>query len=140
MTLAQTVLGFDYGARKIGVAAGQTLTGTATPVLKLDAPSGQPDWRVVQRLVQEWRPQVLLVGLPLNMDDSESALSEQARSFARKLGQQCGLPVQLVDERLSTREARSRVGQSSASKKRQRDPVDAMAAVVIVETWLHDQA
>ena len=100
------VLAFDYGLRNIGVAIGQRLTGTATPLTGLAARDGIPNWAQVQTLLEEWRPQQLLVGLPLNMDASESELSRRARKFANRLHGRFGLTVNLMDERLSSFEVK----------------------------------
>lgn len=130
-----TLLGFDYGPAKIGVAAGQTLTGTATPLTTLRAVSGKPDWEGIGRLIEEWRPEALVVGLPFNMDDSESGLAEHTRRFARQLKGRFHLPVHLVDERLTSIEAR-RLTQGKVKKI---EVLDAIAAKLILETWLREQ-
>lgn len=119
------VLAFDFGLRHIGVASGQTVTGTATPLTTLRARRGKPDWAAVAELVASWRPLCLLVGLPLNMDDSESEMSERARAFAAALERRTGIPCRLVDERLSSRAAREFGGEHAA------------AAALIAETWLN---
>lgn len=126
------VLCFDFGTRQIGIAAGQTLSGTAQPVGVLRARDGQPQWEEVVRLVAEWQPQRLLVGLPLNMDGTESELCARARRFAGRLHARTGKPVTLVDERLSTAEAKS----EWSGRPDRRGPVDALAAALILRTWL----
>lgn len=120
------VLAFDFGLRHIGVAAGQTVTGTASPVATLRARDGKPDWPELTKLVAEWNPTRLLVGLPLNMDDTESEMSERARRFAAELARRTGLPTDLVDERLTTRAATEAGG------------THAHAAALIAETWLNE--
>lgn len=129
-----TVLGFDFGLKRIGVAVGNTLTGTATPLAVLPAQDGAPDWAQVEALRQEWQPARLLVGLPLNMDDSESELSARARRFANRLNGRLGLPVDLVDERLTSFAARGEL--LAAGTRRGKPAVDALAAALIVEGWL----
>lgn len=131
----RTALAFDYGLGRIGCAVGQTLTATGTPLVALKARDGQPDWSVVEQLIREWRPNTLLVGLPLNMDGSESDFCLRARKFARRLHGRFGLQVIMVDERLSTREAKSRSGYRDSYRDH---PVDDVAAQVILETWLAD--
>ncbi len=126
------LLAFDHGTRKIGVASGNGLIGTASPLAPLPCRDGQPDWESIAALLADWRPDHLVVGLPLNMDGSESPSSARARKFARRLHGRFGLPVAMVDERLSTREARERTGQSGPDPK-----VDSMAAVVIAEGYLN---
>lgn len=128
-----TVLAFDFGTRQIGTAIGQSLTGSASPLKVLQARDGQPQWQEVERLIAEWRPGLLLVGLPLNMDGSESDFCTRARKFARRLHGRTGLRVLLMDERLTTREAKSR-GAPRDSYREQ--PIDDMAAQIILESWL----
>lgn len=127
------VLCFDFGTRQIGVAFGQTLTATATPVAVLKAREGQPHWDEVARLVAEWLPDLLLVGLPLNMDGSESDFCLRARRFARRLRARTGKPVAMVDERLSTAAAKAEAG---PIRDYRRQPVDGLAAALILWTWL----
>lgn len=129
------LLCFDFGTRQIGVAYGQTLSGTATPVAVLRARDGQPRWEEVERLIDEWRPARLLVGLPLNMDGSESEFCRRARRFARRLRARSGKPVIMVDERLSTVAAKAAAG---PARDYRRHPVDGQAAALILGTWLSD--
>jgi putative Holliday junction resolvase len=130
-----TVVGFDFGTRKIGVAAGQSLTGSASPLEAIRQRDSRPDWQAINAILEEWRPDALVVGLPLNMDDSESELSRRARRFARQLQGRFQLPAFLVDERLSTREARERLG---ARARKGPDPrVDSLAAVLIIESFFN---
>ena len=130
-----TALAFDYGLGHIGCAIGQTLGATARPLAFLKARDGQPDWDAVARLIAEWQPDTLLVGLPLNMDGSESDFCLRARKFARRLHGRFGLPVAMIDERLSSREAKARGGHRDSYRK---NPVDDLAAQVILESWLTD--
>lgn len=130
-----TLLGFDFGPRKIGVAVGQTITGSATPLTTLRSRGERPDWPAIERLIREWRPNAAVVGLPYNMDDSETEIAPRARRFARQIEGRFGLPVHLVDERLTTLEARGRLGRQSAAP----GAVDAMAAKLILETWLSER-
>lgn len=137
-----TLLCFDYGTRKIGVAVGQTLTGTASPLPILKARDGIPDWEEIATLVKSWKPDAFVVGLPLNMDGSDSELSQRALKFARRLEGRFNLPFHTVDERLSTREAReiSRENARRAGHRfNERDEVDSFSAQLILETWLADQ-
>ena len=136
-----TVLGFDYGARRIGVAVGNALTGTARALEVVANGAQGPDWARVDGLMREWRPQVLLVGLPLTMDGEEQKNSAAARAFATALSNRFELPAHLVDERLSSVEAAQRFAQRRASgtaKRKQAAALDAVAAEVIVEQWLRD--
>lgn len=126
---------FDFGTRQIGVAYGQTLSRTARPLAVLRARDGQPQWDEVARLIAEWRPSLLVVGLPLNMDGSESDFCRRARKFARRLGARTGMPVTMVDERLSTITAKCEAG---PPRDYRRHPVDSRAAALILETWLSE--
>src|SRR5690554_7331154 len=96
------VLGFDFGTSSIGVAIGQSITGTATPLTALRAKDGQPDWSQVERLLKEWQPDFVVVGLPLNMDGTEQPLTERARKFGQRLHGRFGIQVVYQDERLTT--------------------------------------
>lgn len=130
-----TILAFDYGTKSVGVAYGQSLTGTANELAPLPAREGIPNWESIGRLLQEWQPQQLLVGLPLNMDDSESELAKRARKFANRLHGRFGLPVVLFDERLSTREAKEEARQRGHRGNYAQSPVDSIAARLILESY-----
>lgn len=132
-----TAMAFDYGLKSIGCAVGQTLTGSASPVAVLKARDGQPDWQALQEEITRWKPSLLLVGLPLNMDGSESEFCLRARKFARRLQGRFGLTVKMVDERLSSREAKTRGERHGKDAHNYRkNPVDDLAAQIILETWL----
>jgi putative pre-16S rRNA nuclease len=130
-----TLLGFDFGPRKIGVAVGQTLTGSASPLTTLRACNRRPDWDGIARLIGEWTPQALVVGIPYRMDDQEEPWAPLAHRFARQLAGRYRLPVHEMDERLSSWEARSLMGHAATS----REAVDAVAASLILEAWLSEQ-
>jgi putative Holliday junction resolvase len=131
-----TLLGFDFGPRKIGVAVGQTVTRSASPLTTLRSRRHKPDWARIEQLIREWRPSEAVVGLPYNMDDSEAVTAPGARRFARQLHGRFGLDVHLVDERLTSLEARRQLGGDATSL----ELIDAMAAKLILETWLTDTA
>ncbi|UZJ43343.1 Holliday junction resolvase RuvX [Marinimicrobium sp. C6131] len=131
------LLGFDYGLKNIGVATGQTLTGTATPQAALRARDGVPDWSEVEALLRDWRPDLVLVGLPLNMDGTESELSARARKFANRIHGRFGVAVEMVDERLSSFAAKGEVMARGGSQDYGKNPVDAIAARLIVETYMN---
>ena len=137
-TTPRTLLAFDFGTRKIGVAAGQTLTATASPLPELRARDGQPDWEVLEKLVEEWGPDAFVLGLPYNMDGSESEMTRRARKFGKRLAGRFNRPVYSIDERLSSREARQAGrDQARAGGRRfdERSHVDSFAAQLILETW-----
>ena len=128
-----TLLGFDFGPRKIGVAVGQTITGTATALETVRAQGQRPNWKRLEAIIREWQPVALVVGQPFNMDGSEEDWSQRVHRFARQLEGRFGLSVHLVDERLSSLEARRQlnIGADTAD-----DRIDAQAAKLILETWL----
>jgi len=129
---ARTLLGFDYGLKRIGVAVGQELTGTASALTTVAARDGKPDWDAITRLIQEWQPDAVVVGLPLNMDGSDHELSRRARRFGNQLHGRYNLPAHFIDERLSSLQAEALLRGSSHRK----EDIDKLAAQVILETWL----
>jgi putative Holliday junction resolvase len=136
-----TALGFDYGARRIGVAVGNALTRTARALEVIANGAQGPDWPRVDALMREWRPQILLVGLPLTMGGEEQKNSAAARAFAARLDEKYKLPTQLVDERLSSLEAAQRFAQRRAggqARRKHAAALDAVAAEIIIEQWLCD--
>ncbi len=130
----ETLLGFDYGPRKIGVAVGQRVSGTASPLTTLRAVRDKPDWARIGTLIETWQPQRLIVGLPLNMDGTDTPLTARARRFARQLEGRHRRVVEMVDERLSSRAARERLGARIGAVEQ----IDAVAAQLILETWLSE--
>lgn len=128
MAAPLTIIAFDYGLSRIGVAVGQAVTRTATPLTTLHARRGQPDWNAVEALLREWRPARLVVGLPLNMDGTTSEMAEAARAFAARLEGRYSIKTELCDERLSSFEAR---GLSPDADGRH-----AVAAQLIAQTYL----
>ena len=132
------ILSFDFGMRRIGVAVGQTTTCTAS-ALETVAHSRQPDWGAIDRLVKEWKPSLLLVGLPLGAEGEETDMSRAARRFGKALGSRYSLNVDYCDERLSSRVAEKRFAEQRASgnlRRKDAGRLDAMAAQVILENWL----
>lgn len=134
--LPQTLMAFDFGLKRIGVAFGQTITQTASPITTLPAKEGIPVWEDIIKLINQWRPQALVVGIPLLMDGSEQHLTYCARKFANRLQHNSQLPVFHLDERLTTRAARLELSQLSNHKKVNHLKVDSLAACLIAEGWL----
>jgi len=133
------VLGFDVGARRIGVAVGNTLSGTARPIAMVAARDDGPDWDAVAALVREWRPDRLVVGEPLTLDGETQLATHLARRFAREAAARFALPVDLIDERSSSREAERRFAHArreGRARRRDAQALDALAAQIIVERWL----
>ena len=129
---AQTLLGFDFGSRRIGVAVGQRITGTASALTTLAARDGQPDWDQISKLLETWQPQALVVGQPLQLDGSRSDITAAAERFARRLEGRYHLPVYLCDERLSSHAA-EHWGDARGTPS---SGLDAAAAQIILQDWL----
>jgi putative Holliday junction resolvase len=135
----QTILAFDYGLKQMGVATGQTLTGSARGLCILKAHDGIPNWDEVSKLLNEWTPDLVLVGLPLNMDASESELSRLARKFARRLQGRFNANVLMVDERLTSQDAKALIREENNEGKKGRTDltkIDHLAAALILQSWL----
>ncbi|RWU09034.1 Holliday junction resolvase RuvX [Pseudidiomarina gelatinasegens] len=130
------VIGFDFGTHSIGVAVGQTVTGTASPLTALKAKDGQPNWDAVAKLLSDWQPELLVVGLPLNMDGTEQPLTDLARKFANRLHGRFGIKVALQDERLTTVAAKEDLFGRGGYKQLQKGKVDSAAAQLILEDFL----
>lgn len=133
------IMGFDYGTRRIGVAVGQELIGTAEPLTMLSARDGIPDWDRIGVLLAEWRPALVVVGLPLNMDDTENEMCARARKFGKRIHGRFNLPVEMVDERLTSFEAKGDVLAAGGHRDFGRHGVDDRAAVLILESWFRQQ-
>lgn len=134
-----TWLGFDFGLRRIGVAVGQTATRTASPLVVVRHGDRGPDWPHLQALIDEWRPDGVVVGLPLGPDGESTPMAKRARGFGKDLAERAGVPVAWADERLSSRDAERRFAANrAAGSARRRDAaqIDAMAAAIILENWL----
>ena len=134
-----TVLGFDYGHKRIGVATGQTITCTATPLTTLTASADGAHWPQIDELVQQWKPDALLVGIPYMLDGKETEMSQAARDFKHQLEQRFALPVMLVDETLSSYQAEAMLKQNMKIDQHNKAEIDKMAAAVIVQGWLDQQ-
>lgn len=134
----RSVLAFDFGLIQIGVAVGNTLLRSTQPLAILRAKEGIPDWQALEQLVREWQPDLLLVGDPLNMDGSDSELCERARKFARRLHGRLGLPVTMVDERLTSFEAKQISRERGHRGDYKRRPIDSQAAELVLRSWLND--
>ena len=132
----RVLLGFDFGSKRIGVAVGQELTGTARELVTLHNRNGAPDWEAIGRLLDEWRPDALVVGLPVNRDGSEHEVTRLARRFGNRLRGRYNLPVFTIDERLSSSEAE---GLLAGRGRYDKADVDKLAARLILESWLTEQ-
>ena len=128
-------LAFDFGTKSIGCAVGQSITGTAQALPAFKAQDGIPNWDAIEKCLKEWKPDVVVVGLPLNMDGTEQDLTLRARKFANRLQGRFGLNVQLQDERLTTTEARSEIFDRGGFRALKKGKVDGISACVILESW-----
>lgn len=134
-----TVLGFDVGARRIGVAVGSAFGNGARAIAVIDVRDGMPDWPRIERLYREWRPDGLVVGDPMTLDGGDQPIRKRARGFAGELRNRLNVPVVMIDERNSSIEAAQRFADARADGRKRRrdaDALDAMAAAIIVERWL----
>lgn len=134
-----TVLGFDFGKKSIGVAIGQVVTGTAQPLSALSAKDGIPDWDQIAAIYQEWLPDRVVVGLPLNMDGTKQDMTFSAKKFANRLHNKFKIPVETMDERLTTVDAKAKLFELGGFKKLQKGKIDSVSACLIVENWLETQ-
>lgn len=132
----RTLLAFDYGRRRIGVAVGQELTGSATALETLPARDGQPDWDSVTRLIKEWQPNACVIGLPVNMDGTEHELAPLVRRFGNRLHGRYNLPIYFIDERLSSHEAEQRLREGQTRGRVRKEDIDREAARLILLSFL----
>ena len=135
-----SVLGFDYGRKRIGLATGQTITGTATPLITLEQIDGNPDWPAIKKQIDEWRPQALIVGMPYHTDGSENKMTKAARQFACELEKRFRLPVFEVNEALSSQQAEAILKETIKINQHNKQEIDKMAAAIIVQNWLDQNA
>lgn len=132
----QRLMGIDFGTQRIGLAMGQRLTGTAQELAPIKARDGVPNWQQLEQLIKEWQPDAFVVGLPLNMDGSESDMSRRALKFARRLEGRFNRPSFTHDERLSSYEAKGYVLAQGGNRNFGENSVDGLAAVIILEGFM----
>ncbi len=134
-----SVLGFDFGLKRTGVALGNTLTGIVTPLCTLISINSKPDWMGITQLIEEWRPERLVVGIPYLLDGSSSEMTAKAEKFSRQLEGRYGLPVDAVNEQLSSLEAEQRLKESRQAGRKtkiNKHEIDQLAAAIILESWI----
>ncbi len=136
--MSQTLLGFDYGTKRIGVAVGQDITRSVTPLTTLHSKNDKPDWNAIGKLIAQWQPDRLVLGLPLHLDGSVQALTERVQRFGNQLKGRYNLPVELVDERLTSHEAEAEL--AARGRKTAKTEIDALAAALILQSWLDQQS
>lgn len=129
------ILGFDFGTTRFGVAVGQAITETATPLKPISAKDGVPDWSRIEALIEEWQPEAFVVGLPLNMDGSLCEMSFRVRKFANRLQARYDRPSYLMDERLTSHEAKGYHLQAGGEADFKKHSMDGLAAQLILESW-----
>jgi len=141
--MSATAMGFDFGTKRIGVAAGQNLTGTAQGIATISNTGKNGPWQEIQGLIRQWQPEILVVGLPLGKDGAETPLSTTARDFGAELASRFNLPVNYVDETLTSRAAESLVFQATPPGKRiigkRQELRDQVAAELILSTYFYEQ-
>ncbi|MCW9699903.1 MULTISPECIES: Holliday junction resolvase RuvX [unclassified Avibacterium] len=136
--MAITALAFDFGTKSIGCAVGQSITKSAQPLPAFKAQDGIPNWEAIEKCLAEWKPDKVIVGLPLNMDGTEQPLTQRAKKFANRLHGRFGVAVILQDERLTTTEARAEIFQRGGFKALEKGKVDSISACIILESWFNN--
>jgi putative Holliday junction resolvase len=131
----RTVIGFDFGKKYIGVAVGQEITGSASPLGSIKANDGIPNWDSLASYLNEWQPDLIVVGLPLNMDGSEQQLTLDAKKFGQRIAGRFGLKVDFQDERLTTADAKEQLFSRGGYKNLKKDNIDAESARLIIESY-----
>ncbi|MDN3608969.1 Holliday junction resolvase RuvX [Vibrio ostreicida] len=138
--MPKTIMAFDFGTKSIGSAIGQEITGTASPLKAFKARDGIPNWDDIEKIIKEWQPQLLVVGLPTDLHGQAlESITPRAKKFAKRLQGRFGLPVELHDERLSTTEARAELFEFGGFKALSKGNVDCQSAVIILESWFEAQ-
>ena len=132
-----TYLGFDYGTRRIGIAVGNTVSGSASALDTILVKNEQPDWQHITRLIEEWQPDALIVGWPIQMDESDNPVTPKARRFGNRLHGRYHIPVHHIDERLSSYMALSEISEAGYNGRRSKGLVDSYAAREILQTFLN---
>jgi putative Holliday junction resolvase len=131
----RTIIGFDFGKKYIGVAVGQEITGSASPLGSIKANDGIPNWDSLTTYLKEWQPDLIVVGLPLNMDGTEQQLTKDARKFGNRINGRFGIKVEFQDERLTTADAKEQLFTRGGYKNLKKDNIDAESARLIIESF-----
>nr|WP_315041818.1 Holliday junction resolvase RuvX [uncultured Moraxella sp.] len=138
----KTIMGLDFGISKMGISLGNTLTQTATPLMQFKMDNGKPDWQKLLNIITEWQVSQIVIGLPLNMDGTDSELGNRAKKFARRLNHQLEMAhipcsVIMADERLSSREAKNLAWEYGLIKN-ENEPIDSIASAIMLGSWLRE--
>ena len=139
----RTLLGFDFGTKRIGIAIAQEITGTARPLTTVKSIKQKPDWESISKIITEWQPDLLVVGLPLHMDGTEQPMTQAAKRFSNQLNGRYQIPIALMDERLSSNEAESILNEQSGSHSvfrgslfQDKAQIDMISAQLILQSWM----
>ena len=131
-----TLLGFDFGTKSIGVATGQMITATAQPLAAIKANDGIPNWQTVATVIKDWAPDLVVIGLPLNMDGTEQPITQRAKKFGNRLNGRFGVKIAFQDERLTTASAKEFIFERGGFKALEKGKVDSVSAALILESWM----
>ena len=137
---SKVILAFDFGLKHIGVAIGQEITNTAETFFSLEAKNGEPDWSKLDPLVKEWNPKLLVVGNPLNMDGSDSEIKKKSDKFSNLINRRYNIPIELMDERLTTKEAKERLDIQRDNPISWGRDTHQIAAQIILENWFSENS
>jgi putative Holliday junction resolvase len=137
MTIS-SLLGFDFGTKSIGVATGQMITATAQPLAAIKANDGIPNWDIIEKVINEWKPDLVVVGLPLNMDGTKQPITQRAEKFANRLNGRFGVKIAMQDERLTTASAKEFIFERGGFKSLTKGKVDSVSAALILESWMEN--
>lgn len=135
IVLASTVLCFDFGEQRIGIAVGEHLLASANPLTTIDNESNEVRFEAISKLIKEWQPKLLIVGLPLSLDGSENSITQLCKKFARRLNGRFNIPVMLIDERYSSVEASNLLNQTGVKGRAQKAMLDQVAAQTILQSY-----
>ena len=130
-----TVLGFDFGLKRIGVASGEHMLGIAHPLTTLNVESNEDRFKLIEELIKEWNPSTLVVGLPLSLDGEEHEVTALCQKFARRMDGRFGLPIVMIDERLSSAEASQSLKELGIAGRKQKPMLDQIAAQLILQSY-----
>ncbi|MEZ8106284.1 MULTISPECIES: Holliday junction resolvase RuvX [Vibrio] len=139
-TKSRSIIAFDYGTKSIGSAIGQEITGTANPLKAFKAKDGIPNWGDIEKMLKEWQPDLIVVGLPTDLNGKDlEVITARAKKFANRIHGRFGYTVELHDERLSTTTAREELFEMGGYKALSKGNIDCQSAVVILESWFEAQ-
>ena len=136
MSKHQTLLGFDFGTKNIGTAVGQTITKSARALKTLSANNGEPDWEKIAELIDDWHPTALIVGIAYGRNHEDVTITHAVKHFAKALADRFSLPVHLVDEHMTTKEAKQQIFDEGGFKALEKADIDCIAAKLILEQFM----